>query len=152
MTTESVPVAPFSRRYAARPAAARSTTTRFIRLGPAPSAPRSPAVPNSRVPSKRSPSAVASPASTSCSSSERVTGSGSCAIQACACSSRVSGTVTGGSPDVPEAGEQLLADALGAADRGVGWRTHPLLLDPQPGSGSVYDDAGVGVPELAHLV
>ena len=45
---------PASRRYAASPAAARITTTRFIRLGPAPSAPRSPAVPNSRVPANRS--------------------------------------------------------------------------------------------------
>ena len=46
--------APWSMRYAASPAAARSTTTRFIRFGPAPSAPRSPAVPNSSVPSNRS--------------------------------------------------------------------------------------------------
>ena len=41
-------------RYAASPAAARMTTTRFIRFGPAPTAPRSPAVPNSRVPANRS--------------------------------------------------------------------------------------------------
>ena len=48
-------------RYAANPAAARRTTIRFIRLGPAPSAPRRPAVPNSRVPSKRSASSGVGP-------------------------------------------------------------------------------------------
>ena len=46
-------------RYAASPAAARVTTTRFIRLEPAPSSPRSPAVPNSSVPSNRSASSAA---------------------------------------------------------------------------------------------
>ena len=62
---------PCSWRYAARPAAARITTTRFIRLGPAPSSPRRPAVPNSRVPSKRSArSAGSPPASTSAMSLE----------------------------------------------------------------------------------
>ena len=44
--------------YAARPAAARMTTTRFIRFGPAPSAPRNPAVPNSSRPAKRSASSL----------------------------------------------------------------------------------------------
>ena len=39
------------------------TTTRFIRLEPAPSSPRSPAVPNSSVPSNRSARSAASPAS-----------------------------------------------------------------------------------------
>ena len=86
------PAAPVSRRYAARPAAARMTTTRFIRLGPAPSAPRRPAVPNSRVPAKRSARSAASPpastSATTASSSARVTGSGSSAAQARARSRR----------------------------------------------------------------
>ena len=73
------------RRARRRPA---TTSTRFIRVGPAPSSPRSPAVPNSSRPAKRaarSATATASPgrrAATSASSSARVTGSGSCAIQA----------------------------------------------------------------------
>ena len=75
-----------SRRYAARPAAARSTTTRFIRLGPAPRAPRSPAVPNSSVPAKRSArSSSSAPPSTAAmiaSSSARVASSGSSSAQA----------------------------------------------------------------------
>ena len=82
------PLAPVARRYAARPAAARVTTTRFIRLGPAPSAPRSPAVPNWRVPSNRSISSAVSPAPINAASSARVTGSGSSASQAWAASSR----------------------------------------------------------------
>ena len=53
---------PWACRYAVRPAAARITTERFIRCGPAPSSPRSPAVPNSSSPQNRSArSASASP-------------------------------------------------------------------------------------------
>ena len=44
----------WSRRHAARPAAARITTARFIRFGPAPSSPRRPAVPNCSEPANRS--------------------------------------------------------------------------------------------------
>ena len=92
--TTTGPVAPCSCRYAASPAAARITTTRFIRLGPAPTAPRSPAVPNSRLPANRSArSAESAPPATSamiCSSSVRVASSGSSAAQARARSSRTS--------------------------------------------------------------
>src|SRR4051794_22691424 len=80
-----------SRTYDASPAAARMTTTRFIRLGPAPSAPRSPAVPNSRVPAKRSARSCSSPRSAAAitsSSSARVCASGSSAAQARASSIR----------------------------------------------------------------
>ena len=74
-----------ARRYAAMPAAARETVTRFIRCGPGPMRPRSPAVPNSRGPRKASAisaCAVASPAAAASSSrcnSARVAGSGSSA-------------------------------------------------------------------------
>ena len=64
---------------AARPAAARITVTRFIRLGPAPSSPLSPAVPNSSLLPKRSRSSASSPESSSATNSARVSGSGSCA-------------------------------------------------------------------------
>src|SRR5699024_1221864 len=80
--------APPSPSQPATPAAARITTTRFIRLGPAPNAPRKPAVPNSSRVSKRSASstcAASSPASTranNADSSSRVTGSGSWASHA----------------------------------------------------------------------
>src|SRR6266508_1044415 len=74
-------VRPFAFRYAHRPAAARITTTRFIRFGPAPIAPRSPAVPNSSFAPNRSAVPASSPASSSARSSARVSGSGSSANQ-----------------------------------------------------------------------
>src|SRR5690606_1004618 len=49
-----------SASQAASPAVARMTTARFIRLGPAPISPRSPAVPNSRRAPNRSASAARS--------------------------------------------------------------------------------------------
>ena len=64
-------------RYAASPDAAWATITRFIRFGPAPSSPRSPAVPNCRRWAKRSSSPAVSSASIRPCSSSRVTGSGS---------------------------------------------------------------------------
>ena len=48
--------------HAASPAAARRTSARFMRFGPAPSAPRSPAVPNCR----RAPNRSARPSASSC--------------------------------------------------------------------------------------
>ena len=57
-----------SSRYAASPAAAWRTTSRFIRRGPAPTAARSPAVPNVRWPSNRASSSATGPASRSRSS------------------------------------------------------------------------------------
>ena len=79
--------AALSRRYAAKPAAACATSTRFMRLLPAPSSPRRPAVPKASRPCEavgeigggRGIPAVAR--SMSAASSARVSGSGSCASQ-----------------------------------------------------------------------
>ena len=57
-------------------AATERTSTRFIRIGPAPRRPRIPAVPNARRPPKRS-SSSSPPAASSRSVSARVSGSGS---------------------------------------------------------------------------
>ena len=89
-TDGSVLVTPgvFATRYSARPAVVCRTTSRFMRIGPAPITPRRPAVPNARRPPKRSPSsaaAVASPraaASMIAPSSAQVSGSQSEASQA----------------------------------------------------------------------
>ena len=70
-----------SSRYAASPALARRTVATFIRVGPAPSRPRSPAVPKPRPPAKRAASSSAAPASSSARSSACASGSGSSAIQ-----------------------------------------------------------------------
>ncbi len=83
MTTSPEP-SPFAFRYAASPAAARMTTERFIRIGPAPSSPRSPAVPNWSVPANRAASSSVSPPARSPASSVRVSGSGSSASHASA--------------------------------------------------------------------
>ncbi|CAM5441462.1 hypothetical protein SGLAM104S_01874 [Streptomyces glaucescens] len=88
---------PFLFRYAARPAAARMTTERFMRIGAAPSSPRRPAVPNWRVPPKRAVSSWTSWASMSPASSSRVSGSGSSVSQAWA-RARRSSVVTSGQP------------------------------------------------------
>src|SRR5665647_1473116 len=73
-------------RYAVSPAAARITTERFIRLGPAPSAPRSPAVPNSSMPTNRS--ARSAPASASPAAAAAITASSSARVAASGSSSR----------------------------------------------------------------
>src|SRR5665648_859408 len=88
--------------FARDTAAVRMTTARFIRLGPPPSAPRSPAVPNSRNPANRSASSaraavrivsssLVSPARSSRSVRCRaVSGSGSSSIQACTAAAKSS--------------------------------------------------------------
>src|SRR5215213_5468693 len=150
ITTWASRRAPRSRRYAARPAAARCTTTRFIRFGPAPSAPRSPAVPNSSVPSNRSARSVGSPpAATSAtirSSSALVRSSGSCAAHSRARSSRsdTSEVVMGGTlaPARPAGGNDL-------SGRHHGWvSTLPPPRDPEAAVGVlVVELAGwLGVP------
>ncbi len=92
-----VPLRPPACRYATSPAAARITTARFMRFGPAPRMPRSPAVPNWSMPAKRSARSSAAlvlpprAASITAARSSRIAGSGSSASQA--------SRVPGGRPD-----------------------------------------------------
>src|SRR5690606_11148057 len=136
-----------ARRYAARPAVVRITTMRFIRLGPAPSRPRSPAVPNSSRLPNRSRSPSSSSASRSARTSRRVTGSGSSSAQARA-NARSSSLVT---PDLlptrPRAAGRSgaysrslhdLRAEPGQALPGPLAKARPPLRDPLGGSSKIY--------------